>query len=212
MKSGRNLQKCGRNLQKLKRQQGAVIAVKALKGEARSLALSISEEELDAENGLETLIKELDKLYLKDKDTMGYECWKKFSTYVRSMDASILSYCAEFRRLRIEAKQYNIEISDTTFGYMLLDNSNFSEDQKVLVLSIALSQVKDDKGITPDFIQSALRRIDNTPSSNARSSNDIFESDFNEFPPENIDCQSLSVEEKDEISSKLADLFKHFLD
>ena len=110
-------------------EQGSVLAVKALKGEARSVALSISDE-LDNENGVKKLLEELDKLYLKDKDTMGYDCWKKLSTYSRSTETPILSYCAEFRRLRIEAKQYSIEISDTTFSYMLLDKSKFQKNRK----------------------------------------------------------------------------------
>ena len=67
-----------------KAEQGSVLAVKALKGEARSVALSISE--LDNENGVKKLLEELDKLYLKDKDTMGYDCWKKLSTYSRSTE------------------------------------------------------------------------------------------------------------------------------
>ena len=58
---------------------------------------------------------------------------------------------------------------------MLLDNSNVTEEQKVLVLSIALSQVKDSNvGITPDDIQSALRRIDTSSSPATRGTNDVF--------------------------------------
>ena len=181
-------------------EQGSVLAVKALKGEARSLALSLPEEDLDSEDGVDKLLMELDKLYLKDKDTMGYDCWKKLSTYSRSTETSILSYCAEFRRLRIEAKRYSIEISDTTFSYMLMDKCNFSEEQKVLILSIALSKVQDGQNITPEYIEAAMRRIQGACSnSNSQASsttnNDIFESqDFND-----VDFQSLSTSEKDEI-------------
>ena len=72
------------------------------------------------------------------------------------MDSSILSYCAEFRRLRLEAKQYSMEISDTTFSYMLLDKSNFSEEKNDLVLSIALSQVTTGN-ITPEHIEASMK-------------------------------------------------------
>ena len=178
-------------------EQGSVLAVKALKGEARSVALSISDE-LDNENGVKKLLEEQDKLYLKDKDTMGYACWKKLSTYSRSTETPILSYCAEFRRLRIEAKQYSIEISDTTFSYMLLDKSKFSEEQKVFILSIALSKVQDGESITPEYIEAAMRRIQGVSSSNSRSTNnDVFESQDFDFT--NVDYHSLSTSEKDEI-------------
>lgn len=82
-----------------KEKQGSVLAVKALKVKARSLAL-------DAATGPDTFIKELDKLYLKDKDTMGCDCWRKFTKYTRPVDSFILIYCAEFRRLR---RQRNIQ-------------------------------------------------------------------------------------------------------
>ena len=140
-----------------KNQQASVVTVKSLKGEARSIALSMEDAEIESDEGVKKLIENLDKLYLKDQDTRDYECWKKITTYKRAENASVLSYCAEFRRLRTEAKKHKIEFSDTTFGFMLLDNSNVTEEQKILVLSIALSQVKDaTKGITPDDIQSAL--------------------------------------------------------
>ena len=102
----KKLTKMWRKFTKFKKaEQGSVLAVKVLKGEARSLALSIPEDQLDADDGVETLFNELDKLYLKDKDTLGYEYWKKLSSYTRSMDASILSYCAEFRCLRIQTQR-----------------------------------------------------------------------------------------------------------
>ena len=190
-----------------KKQQASVIAVKSLKGEARSIALSMPETELDSDNGVKLLLDHLDKLYLKDKDTRDYECWKKITTYRRGENASVLSYCAEFRRLRAEAKLHKIEFSDTTFGFMLLDNSNVTEEQKVLVLSIALSQVKDSNvGITPDDIQSALRRIDTSSSPATRGTNDVFMSYDNRDDGddvadiyESIDSKALTAEEKDEI-------------
>ena len=80
-----------------------------MKGEARSIALAMSEEELDADDGVTKLLDKLDKLYLKDQDTRDYECWKKIIRYKRGENASVLSYCAEFSRLRMEAKTHKIE-------------------------------------------------------------------------------------------------------
>ena len=58
---------------------------------------------------------------------------------------------------------------------MLLDKSNFPDDQKVIVLSIALSKVKDDNNITPGDIEAAMRRIQGT-NSTPTSTGDVFES------------------------------------
>ena len=115
--------------------QASVIAVQSLNGEARSIALAMEDSEIENDDGVKKLLENLDKLYLKDQDTRDYECWKKLISYKRPENASVLSYCAEFRRLRIEAKAHKIEFSDTTFGFMLLDNANVSEDQKLLIIS-----------------------------------------------------------------------------
>ena len=74
-----------------KKQRASVVTVNALKGEARSVALSMENTVLDADDGLDKLILELDKLHLKDKDMLGYESWKKISKYKRQANSSILS-------------------------------------------------------------------------------------------------------------------------
>ena len=53
------------------------VIVKSLQGEARSLALSIDDDKLETDTGLEVLITELDSLFEKDKDSCGYDAWKK---------------------------------------------------------------------------------------------------------------------------------------
>ena len=187
-----------------KKERASVVTVNALQGEARSVALALEEEVLDADDGLDKLISELDKLYLKDKDMLGYESWKKISKYKRPANSSILSYCAEYRRIRSEAKKYDIVISDTTFSFMLLDNSGFSEEQKMLILSIALSKSTDGK-MKPDDIEAAMRRIQSSSGgpSTSSSNNDIFEThDFDYCENQNfgeIDGQCLTQLEKEEI-------------
>ena len=79
---------------------------------------------------------------------------------------------------------------------MLLDKSNFPDDQKVLVLSIALSKVKDDNNITPGDIEAAMRRIQGT-NSTPTSTGDVFESEHENFNW--VDRQSLSTGEKEEL-------------
>ena len=182
-----------------KKEQASVLTVNALKGEARSTALAMAENELEADDGLDKLIKELDKLYLKDKDMLGYESWKKISKYKRQANSSILSYCAEYRRIRSEAKKYDIEVSDTTFSFMLLDNSGFNEREKMLILSIALSKSTDNK-MDPDHIEGAMRRIQSSEgiSTSAASSSEVFETHNFDYP-ESIDTFSLSEDEQKEL-------------
>lgn len=100
-----------------KEQLASVVSVKALSGEARSLALSVPDSLLDVGTGLTYLLGELDKLFLKDADTIGYESWKKFISFRRDRK-SVLEYCSEFQRLRRDAEKYNITVSDNTFSYI----------------------------------------------------------------------------------------------
>ena len=65
-------------------------------------------------------------------------------------------------------------------------------------MSIALSKVQDGEGITPEYIEAAMRRIQGVSSLNSRSTNnDVFESQHFDFT--DVDYHSLSTSEKDEI-------------
>ena len=64
-----------------KNQIASAVSVKSLSGEARALALSIDDSVLDTEDGIDYLLQELDKLFLKDSDTRGYESWKKLTEF-----------------------------------------------------------------------------------------------------------------------------------
>ena len=66
-----------------KNQLASVVSVLAFKGEGKSLALSISDDLLNQDNGLEHLFEELDKLYLRDRDSIGFECYKKLVSFKR---------------------------------------------------------------------------------------------------------------------------------
>lgn len=155
-------------------QLASVVSVKSLSGEARSLALAIPDGDLDTDVGLGNLLKELDKLYMKDEDMLGYESWRKLITFKRN-NKSVLEYCAEFQRLRRNAEKYKITMSDSLYSYILLDNCGVPEEQRSLILSIALSKVKSDGILQPTFIESALRRIDNSPKSVKDSNSECFE-------------------------------------
>ena len=181
-----------------KNKQASVIAVKALKGEAQSVALAMEDSELEDDEGVKKLLEELDKLYMKDKDMLGYESWKKISKYKRPANSTILSYCAEYRRIRSEAKKYDIEVSDTTFSFMLLDNSGFSEEQKMLILSIALSKATDTTKMAPENVESAMRRIQSSENNNHTSSSEVFEAEY--VDECDFDGMSLTEGEKEELA------------
>ena len=182
-----------------KNKQASVLAVKALKGEARSVALAMEDTDLEGDEGVKKLLAELDKLYMKDKDMLGYESWKKISKYKRPANSSILSYCAEYRRIRSEAKKYDIEVSDTTFSFMLLDNSGFSEEQKMLILSIALSKATDTSKMSPEHVEGAMRRIQSSESNNNPTASEVFEAEYLDYDGE-FDGISLTEGEKEELA------------
>merc|ERR1712105_88508 len=58
-----------------KNKHALLVSVKSLFGEALSLALSLDDENLESEDGIQYLFGELDKLYLKDKDSRGFNAW-----------------------------------------------------------------------------------------------------------------------------------------
>ena len=63
-----------------------------LTGEAREVILNMDIEKLTEKTGLNNLMVELDKLYLKDESLLAYETYETFEKFVRPSGISISDY------------------------------------------------------------------------------------------------------------------------
>ena len=84
-------------------------------------------------DGLDSLIRCLDKLYLKDETCSAYEAYEDFEKFVKPSDMKINDYIIKFEQLYGKAKSHQMEIHDGVLAYRLLNSAGLSESHKQLV-------------------------------------------------------------------------------
>ena len=72
-----------------KSRQGLALIL-SLEGEAQDTALEINEKEITKDDGIYTIIKRLDRLYLKDSAVTKYKVLEAFETLRRPAKMTIL--------------------------------------------------------------------------------------------------------------------------
>ena len=83
-----------------KSKQGTAVLF-ALTGKARDKVLELSEEQIIAEDGLDTILTELGKIYKKDT---AYESFENFINFKRAPSMNITEYIIEFEKRYNKAK------------------------------------------------------------------------------------------------------------
>ena len=112
--------------------QGAAMVL-ALSGKDRDVALELSMEELNTDNGVENILNKLGKIYKKDSVDTAYETFENFIKYTRDTDVSIATYISEFERRYSKAKEHGCELSSSVLAYFLLNQAKLSDNNNKLV-------------------------------------------------------------------------------
>ena len=77
-----------------KKKQAVAVAL-SLKGRARDIALEIPADDLDKDNGMTTLIQELDNLFTREEKDRAYEAFDRIS---QKDDVPMGEYIADFEQ------------------------------------------------------------------------------------------------------------------
>ena len=104
----------------------------SLSGDARAAAHEIPLDDLNKDDGLDTLIAKLDELYLKDKEGSAFEAYESFEKYQRPNDMDINRYINAFERLYQKAKNFTLVLPDGVLAYRLLKSANLSSEHEQL--------------------------------------------------------------------------------
>ena len=67
----------------------ALAVVLSLEGRARDTALEISVEDLNKEDGMGTLIRALDSVFLKEEKDRAYEAYSNFDSVTRDISVAM---------------------------------------------------------------------------------------------------------------------------
>ena len=135
-----------------KEKQALAVTLSSLSGQAKAKSLEIPVDTLNKENGLNTLIEAIDKLYLRDKVDLSYTAFREFDTFAKTEEMSMDEFIIEYERRYGQCKRYEMVLPDAVLSFKLLDSSGLSQKEKQLVLTAA----QDRKF---DSMKSALKRI-----------------------------------------------------
>ena len=114
-----------------KSKMGVAVAL-SLTGKARDAAVDIDVTILNAEDGLDKLLIELDKLFEKEKVDLQYLAYSNFENCKRSDRGSIDDFIVEFEQLYNRAKKQAMELPEALLAYKFVANLSLTDKQLAL--------------------------------------------------------------------------------
>ena len=128
----------------------------SLKGDAKDAVRSIDIKDLATDNGVDLILKELDKIYLKDETTLSFCAIKIFVAYRRTEDQTFKKFIVEFNNRLREVKKHELDFDDGILAYFLLTAANLTEDHERLVRATSKLTFNDMK----DKLQKVFGELD----------------------------------------------------
>ena len=116
----------------IKKRQGPAVYL-SLEGDAREAIRAIAIEDLTKDDGFETIIKELDEVFLKDETTRAFCAVKDFVEYRRQSGQNFPKFLLEFNNKYRELKKFKMTLVDGVLAYFLLVAANLSAEHERLV-------------------------------------------------------------------------------
>ena len=117
----------------------------SLNGDARDAVRHIAKEELSGKDGVDKLLSELDKIYLKDGTTRAFNAIKSFVQFRRESTQPFSKFLIEFNHKYREIKKHNLNFDDGILAFFLLTAANLTEDHERLVRATAKLTFEDVK-------------------------------------------------------------------
>ena len=123
-----------------------------LSGNARETAMNITAADMAKKDGMQTILRKLDEVFLKDDKDKAYEAYRDFDSFKRPEDTTMNDYIIEFDRRYNISKKYDMTLPEAVLTFKILDNAGLTSKERQLALTAS-----------PDLkyasMKSALKRI-----------------------------------------------------
>ena len=117
------------NLDKKKRGPALFLS---LQGKAKVCARRLTKDQISAENGVATIVGELDKVLQQDADTRTFLLFKEFYEYRRPAGVGIKEFIIQYEHLYSKLGQFDIVLPQGVQVFFLLTAANISVDSEKL--------------------------------------------------------------------------------
>ena len=97
--------------------------------------VNLSVQVLNKADGVATLLKKLDELLLRDKDTLSYEAFENFDRFYKSDNMSMVEYINKFDQLYNKAAEYDLTMGSSVLACLLLKHASLSDNDIKIVRS-----------------------------------------------------------------------------
>ena len=163
----RKLQRWSR-LTKTDKKQQAELVVYHLEGHPSGIQSKIDtalgDQIVEADDGLDKLIKYLDGIYAEDEMTDALRKYKIFTKLHKKKDQSVTDFIAEYERAHLKAKESGCDFSDTILAFNLLEACRLSDtDEKFILTAIDFKSGKEKKDLF-EQVKNSLRKFQNRDS------------------------------------------------
>ena len=115
----------------------------SLQGDARDAVRAMDKKDIGKDNGVNLIIAELDKVFMKDETTRAFCAFKEFVEYRRQAGVNFTKFIIEFNQKYNEVKQHKMELVDGVLGYFLLAAANLTSEHERLVRATSKLEFKD---------------------------------------------------------------------
>lgn len=136
----------------LDKKKQALTVVLGLEGRARETALEIPANDLNEDDGMETLLAKLDEVFLREEKDRAYEAYSHFDSISKDSAVSMADYIIDFEQRYNRMKKYNMTLPDAVLAFKLLDTACLEEKSRQLALTACTD-------LTFASMKSALKRI-----------------------------------------------------
>ncbi|KAI4883225.1 hypothetical protein NFI96_020267, partial [Prochilodus magdalenae] len=101
----------------LDQKKQALAVALSLTGRARTIALEISADDLNKDNGLTTLLQKLDTVYLKEEKDRQYDAYTEFDNIKRESNVTMMDYIVEFERVYNKMSKLKMKLPDAVLAF-----------------------------------------------------------------------------------------------
>ena len=124
----------------------------SLSGKARQISSQLTVAQLNAKNGVKTLLDKLDLVFLEDKGRRQFYLFRELYNLRRAHDVKVQDFVTEFEHAYYKFSTDGMKLPDSVISLMLLAACSLEEKEVQIVMSSMVD-------VTYDIMKATIKRV-----------------------------------------------------